>query len=223
MDYLQNKRSPIRRFGGLGIVVMLHGLLVYAVITDLAGRAIDIIRQPVETKIIEEIKPPPPDVAPPPPPPHMAAPPPPYMPIPEVRIQQPPSPNAITSVTNVPLPIQTYAKTVVPAAPEPIVAPAPVSVATPPPVPAFLDLNACKPSYPHASLMAEEQGTVRVQFTIGTAGQLVDTKVLKSSGYKNLDKATVSGLSLCKFRPAYKDGKPVQSSFMSDYVWKMDE
>jgi protein TonB len=86
-----------------------------------------------------------------------------------------------------------------------------------------MDLNACKPAYPRAAVMSEEQGTVRVQFTIGAAGQLVAARVLKSSGYRNLDDAAVKGLSRCKFRPAYQNGNPVQSSFVSDYVWSLND
>jgi len=92
-----------------------------------------------------------------------------------------------------------------------------------PPVPGFVNLNSCKPEYPRASLLAEETGVVRVQFDVGADGQLVGASVVKSSGFKNLDKATVNGLSRCKFRAAVKEGKNVQSSFTAEYVWKLDE
>ena len=217
MDFSQNEVSPFRKYGGLGIVVLLHIIVGYALVTGLARRMVDAIKQPVETKIIEEVKPlPPPDVPPPPPPPKMVAPPPPFIPPPEVNVATPPSPNQIAAVSNQAPPPQQYAKTVV----APTVAPKAVEA---PPVPGFVNLNSCKPEYPRASLLAEETGVVRVQFEVGPDGQLVSAAVVKSSGFKNLDKATVTGLSRCKFRPAVKDGKNVQSSFTADYVWKLDE
>jgi protein TonB len=72
-------------------------------------------------------------------------------------------------------------------------------------------------------LPAEQKGTVRIQFIVGTDNQLIAAKVVQSSGYKNLDKATVNALSHCKFKVGYIDGKPVQSSFTADYAWRLDE
>jgi protein TonB len=216
MDFSQNEVSPLKRYGGLSIVVLLHALVAYALITGLARKMVETIKQPVETKIIEEVKPPPPpDQPPPPPPPKMTAPPPPFIPPPEVQIQQPQVQNVIQAVTNQQPPAQAYAKAA------PAVEKGPAIVA--PPVPGFANLNDCKPEYPRASLLAEETGTTRVQFEVSADGQLVGATIVKSSGFKNLDKATVNSLSRCKFRPAYKDGKNVQSTFTAEWVWKLDE
>ena len=84
------------------------------------------------------------------------------------------------------------------------------------------DLNSCKPDYPRASLVAEETGVTRVEFVVGPGGELVDAKVKRSSGSRSLDRAAVAGLSRCKFNPGTLDGKPVQSTFSVDYVWKLD-
>ena len=190
MDFSENETRPLRRFGGLAIVILLHALVAYALVTGLARKMVDAIKQPVETKIIEEVKqPPPPDQPPPPPPPKMTAPPPPFIPPPEVNIQTPPSPNQIAQISNQAPPPQQYVKAA------PAVEKGPAVVA--PPVPGFVNLNSCKPEYPRASLLAEETGTVRVQFEVGADGQLVGASVVKSSGFKNLDKATVNGLSRC--------------------------
>src|SRR5215471_18077305 len=69
-------------------VVALHIALGYALVTGLARKVVEVIKQPLETKIIEEMKKPPPD-APPPPPPKLATPPPPFIPPPEINIQAP--------------------------------------------------------------------------------------------------------------------------------------
>jgi protein TonB len=217
MDFSKNEVSPLKRYGGISIVILVHALVAYAFITGLARKMVDIIKQPVETKIIEEVKPPPPpDQPPPPPPPKVAAPPPPFIPPPEVQVQTPPQQNVIQAVTNQQPPAQQYTKQV------PVDAPV-AAKPTAPPVPGFANLNDCKPEYPRASLLAEETGLVRVQFEVGPEGQLLSATVVKSSGFRNLDKATVNGLSRCKFRPAVKDGKPVQSSFVGEWNWKLDE
>lgn len=78
-----------------------------------------------------------------------------------------------------------------------------------------------KPEYPRASLVNEEQGTVILSLQIGTDGKVTDSKVEKSSGFKNLDKATLK-LAQCKFKPLSKDGKPEQAWAKFEYVWKLD-
>ena len=217
MDFSRNEVSPLKRYSGIGIVILVHALVAYAFITGLARKMVDVIKQPVETKIIEEVKPPPPpDQPPPPPPPKVAAPPPPFIPPPEVQVQTPPQQNVIQAVTNQQPAPATFNKA------PPVDAPVAAKPASPP-VAAILNLNDCKPEYPRASLLAEEVGISRVQFDIGPDGQLIGASVAKSSGFRNLDKAAVNGLSRCKFRPAFRDGKAVQSSFTVDYVWKLDE
>ncbi len=75
---------------------------MYALLNGLATKVIEVVKKPLETQIIEEIKPPPPP--PPvqlPPPPKFVAPPPPYIPPPEVQVNVPPPPNAIQTTTSV--------------------------------------------------------------------------------------------------------------------------
>jgi len=77
-----------------------------------------------------------------------------------------------------------------------------------------------KPEYPRASLVNEEQGTVILSLQIGTDGKVIDSKVDKSSGFKNLDRATMK-LAQCKFKPVVKDGKPEESWAKFEYDWKL--
>src|SRR3546814_8939537 len=64
---------------------------------------ISILPAPIETKIIEEIKPPD-EPPPPPPPPEMDVPPPPFVPPPEINIATPPPQHAITVQDKAPAP-----------------------------------------------------------------------------------------------------------------------
>src|SRR5207245_2494071 len=56
-------------------------------------------------------------------------------------------------------------------------------------VPASFDAKSCKAEYPKASLMNEEQGTVSMSFLVNADGSVADSKLEKTSGFKNLDKA----------------------------------
>ncbi|MET3134387.1 protein TonB [Oxalobacteraceae bacterium GrIS 1.11] len=88
--------------------------------------------------------------------------------------------------------------------------------------PASFDAKNCKADYPKASLMNEEQGTVSMLFLVAADGGVLESKVEKSSGFKNLDKAAIKAISACKFKPGSKDGKPEQSWTKVDYAWKLD-
>ncbi len=89
-------------------------------------------------------------------------------------------------------------------------------------VPASFDPKNCKAEYPKASLMNEEQGTVSMSFLVSPDGSVVESKLEKTSGFKNLDKAAIKSLSACKFKPGTKDGAPAQTWTKVDYAWKLD-
>nr|WP_315221152.1 energy transducer TonB [uncultured Duganella sp.] len=89
-------------------------------------------------------------------------------------------------------------------------------------VPASFDAKSCKAEYPKASLMNEEQGTVSMSFLVKADGSVSDSKLDKTSGFKNLDKAAIKALSACKFKPGTKDGAPAETWTKVDYAWKLD-
>ena len=216
MDYAQRQRDPTKHLIGLTIVALLHVLLVYALVTGLARKVVEVIKKPIETKIVEEAKPPPPPEAPPPPPPKLSTPPPPFIPPPEVQIAITPPPAAtITAVTNTaPPPVATNA-------PAPPPTPAHVPVRTSPVIDAARSCE--KPPYPPASERNEESGTVTVKFLIDVDGRAIKSEIVRSSGHKRLDEAARAGLSLCRFKPGTVDGKPEQSWSQIDYVWKLPQ
>ncbi|KAF3996447.1 energy transducer TonB [Glaciimonas immobilis] len=221
MDFQQGDTEPARNFTGIAFVVLLHALLIYALVTGLARKIVAVIQQPVETRIIEEFKPPPPPDKLVPPPPKLIAPPPPFIPPPEVKVQQVPQESVIAAVTNV-KPVSNELPTTTAS-----IAPTPATHAIAPAAPlhtaAVVSAKGCeKPEYPSTSLRNEEEGTVTLAFLIGIDGTVVDSKVEKSSGSRDLDKAARAGLSLCKFKPATTDGKPEQSWTRIQYAWKLD-
>ena len=205
----------------MAAVVVFHAVVGYALVNGLARKIVEVVTQPLETKIIEEIKPPP-EVKPPPlpPPPRLAAPPPPYIPPPEVQVQVPQSVPVITAVTSakptepVAAPGQRY---------ESAPTPAPVARAAPVRTPAVVDAKACdKPEYPPAALRAQETGIVLLAFLIDVDGKAVESKIERSTGFRRLDEAARKALALCKFKPASVDGKPERAWAKIEYEWKME-
>ncbi len=94
---------------------------------------------------------------------------------------------------------------------------APVRVA------AVVDANDCtKPAYPNSALRNGDTGVVTLSFLIGKGGNVIDSKVDRSSGHRELDRAAVRGLELCKFKPGTIDGVPQQSWTRMEYVWNLE-
>src|SRR5450631_1204840 len=100
MNFSERQADPRRHLVGLTVVIVFHALIVYALVTGLAKKVVDVVRAPIETKVIEEIKkpPPPPEIVVPPPP-KLEAPPPPFIPPPEIQIANPPPAPTITATT----------------------------------------------------------------------------------------------------------------------------
>jgi protein TonB len=88
---------------------------------------------------------------------------------------------------------------------------------------AVVDAKACeKPVYPNQSLRNQEEGTVHLSFLIGIHGEILESRVDKTSGYKALDRAAIAGLSLCKFTPASTDGVSEKAWAKMHYTWTID-
>ena len=190
MNFAQRQRDPRRHLVGFTFVILLHARIVYALVTGLAKKVVDVVRAPIETKVIEEIKkpPPPPEIVVPPPP-RLEAPPPPFIPPPEVQIATPPPPQpTITAVTPTPPP----APVVIAPEPPPVVVAPPAPPAPPPPV-AAAPVSASvvcsnystvmgEASFPREAIKAGiEKGEALIQFTLGPNGEIKDIKTLRAS------------------------------------------
>lgn len=230
MNFAQQQRNPGKHLMGITFVVAFHILVVWALLTGLAQKVVEVVKAPLETKIIQEIKPPPPP-APPPPSPKMVAPPPPFIPPPEIVVATPPPvANTIQLTTQVAPPepvsiVPTAAPSPVataePAAPAPSAAPAPRQpIRTAPVIDA--KKNCEEPEYPSASRRNEEVGKVGLRFLIDVDGRVIDSKIVSSSGFNRLDRAARDALSRCIFKPGTADGKPEQSWASLNYEFHLD-
>ena len=168
-------KMPARRMVGLGFVIVLHATLIYGLLTGLATKVVEVIQQPIETKIIEEVKPPPPPPAIPlPPPPKLTAPPPPFIPPPEVQVAAPPVQAAIVSRSAVPTPSVPAA----PAAPPVAAAPQQANVGVVCPNSGQVRASI---RYPREAQRDNLTGDVLIEFTVGMDGTIKDLRVTKSA------------------------------------------
>jgi periplasmic protein TonB len=185
MNFAKQQRDPRRHLVGFTAVVLFHGFVVYALVTGLAKKVVEVVRAPIETKVIEEIKkPPPPPETVVPPPPRLEAPPPPFIPPPEVQIATPPPPApTITAVTPTPPP----APVVIAPAPPPVVAAPPPAPAPAAPVSAAVVCSNFSTvmgdaSFPRDAARAGlEKGDALIQFTLTAGGEVKDVKAVRAS------------------------------------------
>jgi protein TonB len=161
-NYHFQPKDPSRSATGLVVVVGLHVVLGYALVSGLARDIVKVIKKPLDAAVIQEVKLPPP---PPPPPkvvkleaPKLKAPPPPaYVPPPEViPTVAPPPVIAAASPTPPPAPV------IAPPAP-----PAPAPVAPPKPVRADMAASCPTQVRPEVPRGAEGvSGVIRAQAVI---------------------------------------------------------
>jgi protein TonB len=129
MSFAHPNRNPTRHSIGLGLVIMLHVALVWGLMNGLARHVVQLVKAPIEARILEEVKPPPP----PPPKIEVAAPPkftlpPAFLPPPEVQVQPPPQQMITATVAEPPAAPSPPVATRVEAPPAPVAA-APAQVA----------------------------------------------------------------------------------------------
>jgi protein TonB len=171
MNYDYQQRDPSRRTKGIIIVILVHALIGWALVSGMARKGLDLIKKPLEAVVIQEVIIPPP---PPPPPPKeikqpdvkVDAPPPPFVPPPDVA---PPVTSTAPSIVSTTAPPPTP---VVIAPPPPPAPPKPnrtdMSVACPTQVP---------PEMPRKAIQDGIVGVVRAQATI-VNGVVKDVTVL---------------------------------------------
>ena len=191
MDYAESQRSWGKHAPSILMVAALHLALGYALVNGLGRKVIEIVKAPLETKIIEEIKKPPPDT-PPPPPPKLAAPPPPFIPPPEINIQAPPPPptQTITTVSTAPPP----------PGPPPVAAP----VVAPPQPAVRREYKAAyrvDPVYPRQAQRDGTSGRVIAHVVVQPNGSVTEVRIISANPPRVFDREVIRALSQWKFNP----------------------
>jgi protein TonB len=205
VNYAERERNPAKHLPSIAAVVLLHIVIGYALINGLARRVIEVLKPPIETKIIEEIKKPPPDV-PPPPPPKLAAPPPPFIPPPEINIQIPQVVQAPTITV----------QTTTPPPPGPPVIQRPVE--TQPAIrKEYKASYRVEPTFPRQAISQGLSGNVIAWVHVAPNGTVSNVEI-KSSPNRLFDREVIRALSQWKFNP-----EPV--GFIGEYeiVFKLQD
>ncbi|MEE9433813.1 MAG: energy transducer TonB [Sphingorhabdus sp.] len=249
MAYADPQGMSTGRIVSIGLVLLLHAFLGYALVTGLAYEAVKNVKERLEVLDVEEEKPP--EDEPPPPPPD------------DVIVAPPPA-----TVVNTPVP----SKNRTPSPPTPFNPPPPGPVG-PPPCPAGEVRQGggrCAPSdpmvtcpnnpsqrvkrsrlstcraperdqsasakprnsrgswvtqndYPTRSLQREEEGTTSIRLTVGANGKATACAVTGSSGSSALDRAACKNARRrARFTPAKdKKGNSIAGSYSTRIRWQM--
>ncbi len=200
MDFARQQRDPARHLIGIGFVVLIHAIVIYALVTGLARKAIEVIKKPLSATIIEEIKAPPPP--PPPPPPRKIVEPPkavqqPYVPPPDIPVPTTTSEPVITSVSPTP-----------PTEPVVIAPPAPPVVEAPPapPKPAIrrgaVPIERVEPVYPREAIKDNiASGKVVARLQVDEKGLVTSVTIVEANPRRVFDREVIKALSQWKFKP----------------------
>ena len=179
MDYAQQRSNPTRHIIGLGLVVLLHVFLIWALINGLGSAVIDVIRAPIATKIIREVPPPPP----------------------LIQVQQPPPPHAIQTVTHAAPPPNTPPQVYRPA---PAAPPGPPDHSA-----GSRPINNVQLEYPEDMQDAQRQGRVSISCTIDADGDTSDCRVLSSQGGGSFVRSALDYVHRARYVPAVRNGQKV--------------
>lgn len=206
--------------GKFALVAGLHVLVAMGVITTMNAKSLSLPAM-LDEKMVwlePEITPP----APPPEPPKpqvKAALPEVVVPKVEVEVAEPPPEQVIAASTEpAPEPAQ---PTQSEAPPQPAAEPSANSGQMRSAV--LADANGCaKPDYPVRAARNGETGTVTLALLVGIDGRVQDSRIQTSSGYRELDRAAVNALSMCKFQPAMNGGTAEAGWAQLAYVWTLE-
>lgn len=188
VSFVKPQSNSHWRSAGLAVAVLFHVALVWALANGLGQQLAKVVSEPLETVLVEEVKPPPPPpkVIELPPPPKFTPPPPAYVPPPEVQVQAPPThePTIAAVAAESPPP----AEPVRSAPPAPAAAPpAPPPAAPAPPVSAsVVCANYAQvmgdAGFPReATRLGLEEGSAVIQFTLVASGDIRDIKAVSAS------------------------------------------
>jgi protein TonB len=196
------------RVAGLGFVGLLHVVAIWAILTGLVPKIVQVIKHDdlvlVRTRE-KEVPPPPMSLKPPPR-------------IPTVTL-------SMERRVAVPPPVIDIARDPPPVTGDPTPPKGPPSNATPsvPDTAAFAVTGThTTPAYPLLERRLDHQGTVKLRLTISAEGAVTGAQVAQSSGYPGLDQAAVSWVILhWRYKPATHDGAPAASTTVAAVVFNI--
>lgn len=205
--------------GKFALVAGLHVLVGVGIVHSLNTRHFSLpkLSESVLVMIQPEIPKPPPPREPPKPTPKAA---PPQVVVPKTEVEVPPPPPDVPQV---------QATT----EPDPTPQPAQVQADAPKAEPSantgamrsavLADADGCaKPDYPPKAARNGETGTVTLALLVGTDGRVSSSRIQHTSGSRELDRAAVNALSMCKFKPAMNGGVPEAGWAQIAYVWTLE-
>jgi protein TonB len=194
MDYAQQQRDPTKHAIGVGFVILMHVLLIYALLNGLGRAIVEVVKKPLSATIIEELKLPPP---PPPPPkkiieqPKVAPPVETYVPPPDIPVTTNTAPTISATTSAVPT--------------EPHTIQAPVVVAAPPaPKPSIrrgvTRIAGDNPEYPRAAIKdGVAKGRVVARLNIDEQGNVTEVTIFSAEPQRYFDRAVIAALKGWKF------------------------
>jgi protein TonB len=109
------------------------------------------------------------------------------------------------AIANAPPPPHPAAAAPLPRPSEPAAAPAIAAAATAP-----VPISSPPPQYPREALRSGESGTVLLRVRVAPDGSPVDVELVESSHSRILDRAATEAVRRWRFRPALRDGQPVE-------------
>ncbi|CAE6823743.1 MULTISPECIES: energy transducer TonB [Paraburkholderia] len=179
-QYGRRQLNTVRRYAGIAVVLLLHIFFIWALMNGLANKVVQIVQKPIETRIIEPVKPPPPPPLPTVklPPPKFTPPPPPrpFVPPPEVQVAPPPAPTITHQSEPVPTPVA-------PPPPAPVAPPAPAKPVSQ--VVAVVCPNSDEVrrsmGYPEEAQDNNITGDVLISFVVDPQGHVTDEKIEQSA------------------------------------------
>jgi protein TonB len=182
----------------VALVVGIHVLIAYAFITGLAFTVVETVTEDLKTFDVVEPAPPAPEP----------------VPEPEPKAAENPSP-VETSRTPVPANTNPIARADSPGRTSPGAAASTASLVRG----AFNNDS----DYPSAARRREEQGTVRVSYTIGADGRVSNCAVIQSSGSSSLDSTTCRIFERrFRYSPARDaSGNAVATSMRQSVTWRL--
>jgi protein TonB len=195
VSYLQAVHRP--RAPAIALVVVIHALIAYAFITGLAYSVVEKVTRDLKTFDVVEPAPPAEE------------------PTPEPETAENPSP---VEVAPSPIPVRTNPLSRADS-------PGPSSAIGSPASSASLLRGSFnnESDYPGAARRAEQQGTVRVTYTVGADGRVSNCVVVQSSGSSSLDSTTCRIFqSRFRYAPARDAaGNPVPTTVRQSVTWRL--